>query len=98
MPIWGSWSICRAATRALTRRAREESGLSVVVVLFNRRRARCERRGVLVEVAGLGRGGACCVADREARRRGRLRDAGEGTWGGRRQAAGGRRQAAGGRR
>ncbi|MBO7941522.1 DUF2293 domain-containing protein, partial [Streptomyces sp. S9] len=40
---------------ALTRRSREESGLSAVVVRFNRRRGRYERQGVLVEEAGLAR-------------------------------------------
>ncbi|MFJ6983595.1 MULTISPECIES: DUF2293 domain-containing protein [unclassified Streptomyces] len=60
---------------ALTRRAREESTLSVVVVRFDRRRARYERQGVLVEEAGLARAEARCLADAEARRRRRVRDA-----------------------
>ncbi|MET9506268.1 DUF2293 domain-containing protein [Streptomyces sp. NPDC006622] len=60
---------------ALTRRAREESPLSVVVVRFNRRRGRYERQGVLVEEAGLVRAEARCLADVEARRRRRVRDA-----------------------
>ncbi|MER6674374.1 DUF2293 domain-containing protein [Streptomyces sp. NPDC000983] len=60
---------------ALTRRAREESGLSALVVRFNRRKGRYERQGVLVEEAGLARAEARCLADAEARRRRRLRDA-----------------------
>jgi hypothetical protein len=60
---------------ALTRRAREESGLSVVVVRFNRRKGRYERQGVLVEAAGLARAERRCLADAEARRRRRMRDA-----------------------
>ncbi|WP_079078708.1 DUF2293 domain-containing protein [Streptomyces sp. DSM 15324] len=60
---------------ALTRRSREESGLSAVVVRFNRRKGRYERQGVLVEEAGLARAEQRCLADAEARRRRRLRDA-----------------------
>ncbi|MEV5312283.1 DUF2293 domain-containing protein [Streptomyces sp. NPDC052610] len=60
---------------ALTRRAREESGLSVVVIRFNRRRGRYERQGVLVEAAGLARAEQRCLADAEVRRRRRMRDA-----------------------
>ncbi|MFJ4789104.1 DUF2293 domain-containing protein [Streptomyces sp. NPDC088794] len=60
---------------ALTRRSREESGLSAVVVRFNRRRSRYERQGVLVEEAGLARAEERCLADAEARRRRRTRDA-----------------------
>ncbi|MFE7648711.1 DUF2293 domain-containing protein [Streptomyces phaeoluteigriseus] len=60
---------------ALTRRAREESTLSVVVVRFNRRKGRYERQGVLVEEAGLARAEVRCLADAEARRRRRVRDA-----------------------
>lgn len=60
---------------ALTRRARQESGLSVIVVRFDRRRGRYERRGVLVEEAGLARAEARCLADAEARGRRRVRDA-----------------------
>ncbi|MGW3001755.1 hypothetical protein ACWDF6_19850, partial [Streptomyces sp. NPDC001155] len=51
---------------ALTRRSREESGLSVVVVRFNRRKSRYERQGVLVEEAALARAEARCLADAEA--------------------------------
>lgn len=60
---------------ALTRRSREESTLSAVVVRFNRRRARYERQGVLVEEAALARAEVRCLADAEARRRRRARDA-----------------------
>ncbi|MDW4907940.1 DUF2293 domain-containing protein [Streptomyces sp. ADMS] len=59
---------------ALTRRAREESGLSAVVVRFNRRQGRYERQGVLVEEAGLARAEERCLADAEARRLRRVRD------------------------
>ncbi len=60
---------------ALTRRSREESALSAVVVRFNRRRGRYERQGVLVEEAGLTRAEQRCLVDAEARRRRRVRDA-----------------------
>ncbi|MFF4831079.1 DUF2293 domain-containing protein [Streptomyces sp. NPDC001315] len=60
---------------ALTRRSREESALSAVVVRFNRRKARYERQGVLVEEAALARAEERCLADAEARRRRRVRDA-----------------------
>jgi len=60
---------------ALTRRSREESTLSAVVVRFNRRKARYERQGVLVEESGLARAEERCLADAEARRRRRARDA-----------------------
>ncbi|MFD3928515.1 DUF2293 domain-containing protein [Streptomyces sp. NPDC058614] len=60
---------------ALTRRSREGSALSAVVVRFNRRRSRYERQGVLVEEAALVRAEERCLADAEARRRRRARDA-----------------------
>ena len=60
---------------ALTRRSREASGLSAVVVRFNRRRGRYERQGVLVEEAALAQAEERCLADTEARRRRRARDA-----------------------
>ncbi|AIR97795.1 hypothetical protein SGLAU_08915 [Streptomyces glaucescens] len=60
---------------ALTRRAREASGLSVVVVRFNRRKGRYERQGVLVEATGLARAERRCLADADVRRRRRTRDA-----------------------
>lgn len=60
---------------ALTRRAREESALSAVVVRYNRRRSRYERQGLLVEEAALTRAEERCLADAEARNRRRARDA-----------------------
>ncbi|MFR9798647.1 DUF2293 domain-containing protein [Streptomyces sp. MS06] len=60
---------------ALTRRAGEGSTLSAVVVRFNRREARYERQGLLVEEAALARAEERCLADAEARRRRRVRDA-----------------------
>ncbi|MFE9766392.1 DUF2293 domain-containing protein [Streptomyces sp. NPDC005808] len=60
---------------ALTRRSREGSALSAVVVRFNRRRSRYERQGVLVEEAALARAEERCLADAEARHRRRARDA-----------------------
>ncbi|MEW2415922.1 DUF2293 domain-containing protein [Streptomyces sp. NPDC046866] len=59
---------------ALTRRAREGSSLSAVVVRFNRRRRRHERQGLLVEDAALARAERACLADAEARARRRERD------------------------
>ncbi|GAA1590382.1 MULTISPECIES: DUF2293 domain-containing protein [Streptomyces] len=59
---------------ALTRRAREASSLSAVVVRFNRRRHRHERQGVYVEEAALARAERACLADAEARARRRERD------------------------
>ncbi|MEU1201312.1 DUF2293 domain-containing protein [Streptomyces sp. NPDC005813] len=60
---------------ALTRRSREGSALSAVVVRFNRRRGRYERQGLLVEEEALTRAEVRCLADAEARRRRRVRDA-----------------------
>ncbi|MGW2209105.1 DUF2293 domain-containing protein [Streptomyces sp. NPDC001781] len=60
---------------ALTRRARQESALSAVVVRFARRRGRYERQGLLVEGAALARAEERCLADAEVRRRRRARDA-----------------------
>ncbi|WP_437020552.1 DUF2293 domain-containing protein [Streptomyces sp. enrichment culture] len=60
---------------ALTRRSREESALWAVVVRFNRRRGRYERQGLLVEEEALARAERRCLADAEARRRRRVRDA-----------------------
>ncbi|MGA4842646.1 DUF2293 domain-containing protein [Streptomyces sp. G45] len=59
---------------ALTRRSREASALSAVVVRFNRRRSRYERQGVLVEEAALARAEELCLADAQARARRRARD------------------------
>ncbi|MDI3404806.1 DUF2293 domain-containing protein [Streptomyces cavernicola] len=60
---------------ALTRRAREGSSLSVVVVRRNHRKRRYERQGVLVEEAALALAERRCLADAEARARRRERDA-----------------------
>ncbi|MFD9908206.1 DUF2293 domain-containing protein [Streptomyces sp. NPDC059063] len=60
---------------ALTRRSREGSALSAVVVRLNRRKSRYERQGVLVEEAALARAEELCLADAEARARRRARDA-----------------------
>ncbi|NGO81905.1 DUF2293 domain-containing protein [Streptomyces sp. YC504] len=60
---------------ALTRRAREGSSLSVVVVRRNSKRRRYERQGVLVEEAALALAERRCLADAEARARRRERDA-----------------------
>lgn len=65
----------RRGDTALTRRAREGSGLWAVVVRHNRRRTRYERQGLLVEEAALARAEAACLADAEARARRRARDA-----------------------
>ncbi|MFD3679694.1 DUF2293 domain-containing protein [Streptomyces sp. NPDC058613] len=59
---------------ALTRRSREASSLSAVVVRFDRRRRRYERRGLLVEDAALARAERACLADAAARARRRERD------------------------
>ncbi|MEW2494387.1 DUF2293 domain-containing protein [Streptomyces nodosus] len=60
---------------ALTRRSREASVLSAVVVRFDRRHGRYERQGVLVEEEALALAEERCLADAEARRRRRARDA-----------------------
>lgn len=59
---------------ALTRRSREASSLSAVVVHFNKRRRRYERLGLLVEDAALAHAERACLADSEARARRRERD------------------------
>ncbi|MET8332971.1 DUF2293 domain-containing protein [Streptosporangium canum] len=59
---------------ALSRRAKKESGLAAVVVRFNPRRKRYERRGVLVEEAALALAEERCLADEEVRLRRRERD------------------------
>ncbi|MDL4774402.1 DUF2293 domain-containing protein [Actinomadura xylanilytica] len=61
---------------ALSRRAKKESGLSALVMRFNRRRKRYERRGLLVEEAALQRAEELCLADEDARSRRRDRDRG----------------------
>ncbi|GAA4563190.1 DUF2293 domain-containing protein [Planotetraspora kaengkrachanensis] len=59
---------------ALSRRAKKGSGLSAVVVRFNRRRKRYERLGILVEEAALASAEEQCLADEEVRLRRRERD------------------------
>jgi hypothetical protein len=63
-----------AGDAALSRRARQASRLSAVVVRFSRARRRYERQGLLVEEAALESAEARCLADEEARRRRRERD------------------------
>jgi hypothetical protein len=63
-----------AGDAALSRRARQASGLAAVVVRFSRSRKRYERQGILVEEAALERAEAQCLADEEARARRRERD------------------------
>ncbi|MFF4321872.1 DUF2293 domain-containing protein [Streptomyces sp. NPDC001568] len=59
---------------ALTRRAREASSLSAVVVRRHKRRRRYERQGLLVEEAALAHAERSCLADADARARRRERD------------------------
>jgi hypothetical protein len=63
-----------AGDAALSRRARQASRLSAVVVRFSRAGKRYERQGLLVEEAALESAEARCLADEEARRRRRERD------------------------
>jgi hypothetical protein len=58
----------------LSRRARQASGLSVVVVRWSRNRRHYERQGVLVEEQALEQAEQQCLADEEARLRRRERD------------------------
>lgn len=62
-----------AGDTALTRRARQYSALSAVVVRFSRARRRYERQGVLVEEAALARAERECLADADARKAQRVR-------------------------
>jgi hypothetical protein len=59
---------------ALSRRAKQESGLSAVVVRYNRRRRLYQRQGLLVEEAALAAAEDRCLADEEVRLRRRERD------------------------
>ncbi|MFI7423363.1 DUF2293 domain-containing protein [Nonomuraea sp. NPDC049684] len=59
---------------ALSRRAKQESALSAVVVRYNRRRKVYQRQGVLVEEGALAAAEERCLADEEARLRRRERD------------------------
>ncbi|WP_327587379.1 DUF2293 domain-containing protein [Nonomuraea sp. NBC_00507] len=63
-----------AGNAALSRRAKQESGLSAVVVQFNRRRKIYQRLGLLVEQAALDAAEERCLADEEVRLRRRERD------------------------
>src|SRR5690242_9550967 len=60
---------------ALTRRARNYSALSAIVLKWSRARNRYERQGVLVEESALVRAEAQCLADGDARARRREREA-----------------------
>lgn len=60
---------------ALTRRARNYSTLSAVVLKWSRARKRYERQGILVEESALARAEAECLADDDARARRREREA-----------------------
>ena len=62
-----------AGDAALTRRAKQASRLSAVVVRFSRARRRYERQGVLVEEAALAAAEQACLADGDARQRRRKR-------------------------
>ncbi|TDD04573.1 DUF2293 domain-containing protein [Nonomuraea deserti] len=63
-----------AGDAALSRRAKQESGLSAVVVRYNRRRKIYQRVGLLVEEAALAAAEERCLADEEVRLRRRERD------------------------
>ena len=60
---------------ALTRRSRKYSVLSAVVLKWARARKRYERQGLLVEEEALAKAEAECLADEDARRRKRERNA-----------------------
>jgi hypothetical protein len=59
---------------ALTRRARQASRLSAVVVRWSRSRKRYERQGILAEEAGIQQAEEQCLADEDVRLRRRERD------------------------
>jgi hypothetical protein len=63
-----------AGDAALTRRAKKASGLSAVVVQWNRARKRYQRLGILVEESALEQAEQQCLADEDARMRRRERD------------------------
>lgn len=63
-----------AGDATLSRRAKKESALSVVVLRANRRRKRYERQGILVEETALARAEESCLADAEVRELRRARD------------------------
>ena len=64
-----------AGDTALTRRARQHSTLSAVVLKWSKARKRYERRGLLVEEAALAQAESECLADQDARAQRRLREA-----------------------
>ncbi|MEC3978083.1 DUF2293 domain-containing protein [Amycolatopsis sp. H20-H5] len=64
-----------AGNAAMSRRAKSESGLSALVMEFNRRRKRYQRLGVLVEQAALESAEQKCLADSDVRAIRRVRDA-----------------------
>jgi hypothetical protein len=70
----GHLTFLPAGDAALTRRARQASSLSAVVVRWSRSRRRYERQGVLAEEAALQHAEEQCLADEEARMRRRERD------------------------
>lgn len=63
-----------AGDAALTRRAKQASRLSAVVVRFSRSRKRHERQGMLVEQAAVEQAEQQCLSDEEVRARRRERD------------------------
>ena len=63
-----------AGNATLTRRAKQASQLSAVVVRFSRARKRYERQGILVEEAALEQAEVQCLADEDARSQRRKRD------------------------
>ncbi len=63
-----------AGDPTLSRRAKKASRLSAVIVKFSRSRKRYERQGILIEEEALARAERECLADEEARARGRERD------------------------
>jgi hypothetical protein len=63
-----------AGDATLTRRAKQASQLSAVVVRFNRSRKRYQRQGILVEEPAIEQAEQQCLSDEEARARRRERD------------------------
>jgi hypothetical protein len=63
-----------AGDATLTRRAKKASGLSAVVMKFNKSRKRYDRQGILVEEPALEQAEQSCLADEEIRLRRRERD------------------------
>jgi hypothetical protein len=59
---------------ALSRRAKQASGLSAVVVRWSRSRKRYERQGILAEAAAIQQAEEQCLADEDVRLRRRDRD------------------------